>query len=74
MMKPKHVRPKTTVERIKMPMMKRLMSELHLWKNRVFIVWVSAITCAMFGYYIPYVHLVSSFHDVYHTKKDLMTV
>ncbi len=52
-------KPKTPTEYIKKSMARRLMSDLQLWKNKVFLVWVSAVTLAMFGYYIPYVHLVS---------------
>lgn len=33
--------------------------DLQIWKNRVFVVWTMAITLVMFGFYIPYVHLVS---------------
>ena len=32
--------------------------DLQIWKNRVFVVWTLAITMVMFGFYIPYVHLV----------------
>lgn len=47
------------LETIKQSPAGKLMKELKLWKNRVFIVWTCAVTCVMFGYYIPYVHLVS---------------
>nr|XP_054922868.1 monocarboxylate transporter 10-like isoform X2 [Dermacentor andersoni] len=30
-----------------------------IWKNRRFVVWVIAIPLALFGYFVPYVHLVS---------------
>ncbi|WAR07024.1 MOT10-like protein [Mya arenaria] len=33
--------------------------DLQIWKNRVFVVWTLSITFVMFGFYIPYVHLVS---------------
>lgn len=39
--------------------LKRMVQDLQLWRNRVFIVWTLAITSVMFGFYIPYVHLVS---------------
>lgn len=32
---------------------------LKLWQNRQYMIWVISVTCSMFGYYIPYVHLVS---------------
>ena len=32
--------------------------DLKIWKNRVFLVWTFSITLVMFGFYIPYVHLV----------------
>jgi MCP family monocarboxylic acid transporter-like MFS transporter 10 len=35
--------------------------DLEIWKNRVFVVWTIAITLVMFGFYIPYVHLVNIF-------------
>lgn len=46
---------------IKMPIVRRLVKDLQLWKDKVFIIWVLALFCAMFGYYIPYVHLVSTY-------------
>ena len=49
----------TPLETLKQSPARQLMRELKLWKNRVFIVWTCAVTCVMFGYYIPYVHLVS---------------
>ena len=36
-----------------------LLLDFRIWKNRVFVVWTLAITLVMFGFYIPYVHLVS---------------
>ncbi|KAL4232930.1 hypothetical protein ACF0H5_007618 [Mactra antiquata] len=33
--------------------------DMQIWKNRVFVIWTLAITLVMFGFYIPYVHLVS---------------
>lgn len=36
-----------------------LRQDLRIWKNRVFVVWTVAIALVMFGFYIPYVHLVS---------------
>lgn len=49
-----------------LPQMKRRRGEGHsfirdlqIWKNRVFVVWTISITLVMFGFYIPYVHLVS---------------
>ena len=61
MMKPaaKPKPPNTPAEYIKKSMARRLMNDLQLWKNKVFLVWVSGIALVMFGYYIPYVHLVS---------------
>ncbi|XP_071115322.1 uncharacterized protein [Haliotis cracherodii] len=50
---------KTPIQKIRGSPLRRLMEELKLWKNRVFIVWTAAVTCVMFGYYIPYVHLVA---------------
>ena len=36
--------------------------DLQIWKSRVFVVWTISITLVMFGFYIPYVHLVSAFY------------
>lgn len=36
--------------------------DLQIWKNRVFVVWTIAITLVMFGFYIPYVHLVNHYN------------
>ena len=57
--KPLHPRPKTVVKRIKSSMARQEMHDLQLWKNKVFVIWICAIFSVMFGYYIPYVHLVS---------------
>ncbi|XP_050391773.1 monocarboxylate transporter 10 [Patella vulgata] len=50
---------KTASETLRSSPLRRLIQELALWKNRVFIVWSTGITLVMFGYYIPYVHLIS---------------
>lgn len=55
----------TPLETIKQSPAGKLMKELKLWKNRVFIIWTCAVTCVMFGYYIPYVHLVCSAAKVF---------
>ena len=60
MFRPRGGRPKPTVLTIKTPLLRRLTKDLQLWKNKVFVIWCVAITFAMFGYYIPYVHLVSN--------------
>ncbi|ESO89208.1 hypothetical protein LOTGIDRAFT_83181, partial [Lottia gigantea] len=52
-------RKKTQSDELRTSPLRRLIAELALWKNRVFIVWTTGITLVMFGYYIPYVHLVS---------------
>ncbi|MEW8342380.1 MAG: MFS transporter [Candidatus Thiodiazotropha taylori] len=38
---------------------KSFLYDFRIWKNRVFVIWTGAITLVMFGFYIPYVHLVS---------------
>ena len=38
---------------------KSVVKELQLWKNKVFVLWILAISLAYFGYFVPYVHLVS---------------
>ena len=34
--------------------------DLNIWRNKAFIVWVLSISFFLFGYFIPFVHLVSS--------------
>jgi MCP family monocarboxylic acid transporter-like MFS transporter 10 len=29
------------------------------WKNKKYVVWAFAIPSALFGYFVPYVHIVS---------------
>ncbi|XP_077541928.1 monocarboxylate transporter 10-like [Haemaphysalis longicornis] len=36
-----------------------------IWKNRRFVVWVVSIPLALFGYFVPYVHLVQHVSDVF---------
>lgn len=36
-----------------------------IWRNRRFVVWVIAIPLALFGYFVPYVHLVQHVEDVF---------
>ena len=31
-----------------------------IWKNKKYVIWAIAVPIAMFGYFVPYVHLVSS--------------
>ncbi|KAJ8315671.1 hypothetical protein KUTeg_007821 [Tegillarca granosa] len=50
---------KSPLQNLRQSPARLLMQELKLWKNRVFVIWTMAITCVMFGFYIPYVHLVS---------------
>ena len=30
------------------------------WRNKRFIIWAMATPCALFGYFVPFVHLVSN--------------
>ena len=59
MFKPLQLRPRSSVQRIKTSMARERMKDLQLWKNKVYIIWICSIFSVMFGYYIPYVHLVS---------------
>jgi len=61
---PKGKKPHNPHRDIKKSPARRVMKDLHLWKNRVFVLWTTGITLAMFGYYIPYVHLVSHVTDL----------
>ncbi|KAL3881964.1 hypothetical protein ACJMK2_028346 [Sinanodonta woodiana] len=61
--KPAHKGSERSVKNMFTSHSRRMLQHPKLWKNRVFLIWVIAITCAMFGFYIPYVHLVSfAFH------------
>lgn len=33
---------------------------LHIWKRRKYVIWALAIPTALFGYFVPYVHMVSA--------------
>ena len=33
------------------------------WRNRRFVVWTLAIPLALFGYFVPYCHLVRTYAD-----------
>ena len=33
---------------------------VHIWRNRRYLVWSIAVPMGLFGYFVPYVHLVSS--------------
>ncbi|KAI1299304.1 Monocarboxylate transporter 10 [Halotydeus destructor] len=35
-----------------------------IWTNRLYIIWVIAIPVALFGYFVPYVHLVGHVKDI----------
>jgi MCP family monocarboxylic acid transporter-like MFS transporter 10 len=60
--KPLSTNKKDGVQTLKQSPIRHLIQDLKLWKNRVFVVWTIAITLVMFGFYIPYVHLVSIIH------------
>ena len=34
------------------------------WKNTKYVIWALAIPSALFGYFVPYVHIVSHFQNV----------
>ncbi|CAL1280644.1 unnamed protein product [Larinioides sclopetarius] len=38
--------------------------DLTIWKNRKYLLWVFAIPTALFGYFVPYVHLVQHVKDI----------
>jgi MCP family monocarboxylic acid transporter-like MFS transporter 10 len=31
------------------------------WRNKRYVIWALAVPCALFGYFVPYVHLVRYF-------------
>ncbi|XP_046570104.1 monocarboxylate transporter 10-like [Haliotis rubra] len=47
------------IDNISQPVIRGLIEDLKLWKNRVFVLWAVATAFVMFGYFIPNVHLVS---------------
>ncbi|XP_022245308.1 monocarboxylate transporter 10-like isoform X2 [Limulus polyphemus] len=40
------------------------MLDLSIWKNKAYVLWVWAIPIALFGYFVPYVHLVQHARDI----------
>ncbi|XP_013785741.1 monocarboxylate transporter 10-like [Limulus polyphemus] len=40
------------------------MLDLSIWKNKAYVIWVSAIPVALLGYFVPYVHLVQHVKDI----------
>ncbi len=36
-----------------------------IWKNKKYVIWAIAVPIAMFGYFVPYVHLVSRTNQVF---------
>ncbi|XP_052089277.1 uncharacterized protein LOC127726021 [Mytilus californianus] len=54
---------KTDEQKLKQSPIRLIIQDLKLWKNRVFVIWTIAITLVMFGFYIPYVHLVAYAED-----------
>lgn len=38
--------------------------DLSIWRNRKYLLWVFAIPTALFGYFVPYVHLVQHVKDI----------
>ena len=34
--------------------------DFSIWKNKKYVIWAIAVPIVMFGYFVPYVHLVSS--------------
>ena len=34
------------------------------WKNTKYVIWALAIPSALFGYFVPYVHIVSHFQNI----------
>ncbi|XP_055938722.1 monocarboxylate transporter 10-like isoform X1 [Argiope bruennichi] len=38
--------------------------DLTIWRNRKYLLWVFAIPTALFGYFVPYVHLVQHVKDI----------
>lgn len=51
--------PSSEVLKPKTSFAKRFVKDMQLWKNKVFDIWVITFCLMQFGFYIPYVHLVS---------------
>uniref|UniRef100_T1IVH9 Uncharacterized protein n=1 Tax=Strigamia maritima TaxID=126957 RepID=T1IVH9_STRMM len=47
---------------------------INLWKNKRYRIWALTIPVALFGYFVPYVHLVAYVKEVYPTKSGEMLV
>ncbi|XP_059084168.1 monocarboxylate transporter 10-like isoform X2 [Tigriopus californicus] len=37
---------------------------VHNWKNPKYVIWALAVPCALFGYFVPYVHIVKYVKDI----------
>ncbi|XP_076373748.1 monocarboxylate transporter 10-like isoform X2 [Tachypleus tridentatus] len=38
--------------------------DMSIWKNKAYVLWVLAIPVALFGFFVPYVHLVQHVKDI----------
>ena len=54
---------------VKVPLARRIMKELQLWKNKVYCIWLLALFFVMFGFFVPYVYLVSIYSHKISMKK-----
>ena len=51
---------RSVADNFKTSPLKKFVVDLGLWKDSVFLIWVLANGLCKFGFFIPYVHLVST--------------
>ena len=39
------------------------------WKNRKYVIWALAIPASLFGYFVPYIHIVAHVHTIWKNKE-----
>lgn len=63
------VEKKSVVVKVRGPMFNK-----EIWKKKMYIIWVLAVPIALFGYFVPYVHLVNHINHIYPnmSKEELM--
>lgn len=51
---------RSVADNLKTSPLRKFVVDLGLWKDTVFLIWVVANGLCKFGFFIPYVHLVSA--------------
>jgi len=55
----KHANDKTVKKVTKLWALVKRYLNVDIWKNRGYVIWVVGLTFALFGYFVPLVHIVS---------------